>query len=94
LTRIGLSFTVRHMPMSETLGEIVALTPKPRGDGTWAWVRYHLLRVWHWNKPFRCAETGCPYPAHWVVLRRPRCRVLAMFCELHDTPEHQAMLAG
>ena len=79
--------------MSETLGEIVALTPKPRGAGTWAWARYYLFRVRHWNKPFRCAETGCPYPAHWVF-RPPKCRVLAMFCEFHDTPEHRSNLDG
>jgi hypothetical protein len=48
--------------VQDTLGEIIAAAPKPRGEGAWAWVRYHAIRSRDavMSDEGKCQVPGCP----------------------------------
>ena len=70
--------------MQDTIGEILVAIPKPRGEGAWAWVRYHLIRVKGIaNGEETCTVVGCPHSpvGHWPGV-----------CERHLSPERRTAL--
>jgi len=52
--------------VQDTVGEVIAAIPKPRGEGAWAWCRYYLIRALRsWDgERYTCPVPGCPY-APW-----------------------------
>jgi hypothetical protein len=64
--------------MQDTIGEVIATFPKPRGEGAWAWCRFYLLRCWHWQSDYLCSEPWCPYPPV-MVFDRPA----SAYCDRH-----------
>jgi hypothetical protein len=48
--------------MRDTLGEIAATIPKPRGEGTYSWFRYHTIRAACLlnGQGRKCPIKGCP----------------------------------
>jgi hypothetical protein len=76
--------------MNETLGEIVALTPRPKGEGAWAWLRFKAIRLRSWlnNTDTYCqASPGCPYPP-WPIPNS------SQFCQRHYQERHLGTSCG
>jgi len=79
--------------VQDTVGEVIVAIPKPRGEGTWAFIRFYLLKAWHRNKPLMCCVPSCPNPAHQVRQSngymgwRER-------CEFHDQPDFLVPIYG
>ena len=70
--------------VEETIAEIIGASPKPRGEGTWAWCRYYLIRARHFlnnDGDTICAQSGCPdVPT-----------MAGAYCRFHSTPEQSRL---
>lgn len=70
--------------MNETLGEILATIPKPRGEGIWAWLRYYLIKMRSvYRSSYMCAQVGCPETPEIYPWGQPK----SPYCSLHSTSE-------
>jgi hypothetical protein len=47
--------------MSHEIEQAIALVPRPRGEGVWAWTRYYLFKARNfWDGDRTCEVPGCP----------------------------------
>jgi len=72
----------------ETVADIIALTPKPRGEGAWAWIRYHLIYLRSASRSgFICAQPGCSEIPEMIRYIGPT----GPYCAYHSTPEQSQL---